>query len=48
LMEKSNGETREVSITIEAKDGKIAVIVEVERMQGKKMRILIDRYQENS
>ena len=48
LMAKSNGETREATFTIEAKDGKIVIIVEVERMQGRKMRILIDNYKEDA
>src|ERR1051326_2688087 len=46
LMAKSSGETRHVMITIEGKDGKIDIIVEVEKMQGKKMRMLIDDYKE--
>ena len=46
LMAKSNGESRNVSITIEGKDGKIDIIVEVDKMDGKKMRILVDNYTE--
>ena len=46
LMAKSNGETREVTITIEGRDGKINITVEIEKMQGKKMRMLIDDYKE--
>ena len=43
-MAKSNGETRNTTITIEAKDGKIDIIVEIENTGGKKMRLLIDNY----
>jgi hypothetical protein len=46
LMAKSNGETRNVTITIEGRDGKIDITVEVEKMQGKKMRLLVDDYKE--
>lgn len=46
LMAKSNGESRNVSITIEGKDGKIDIIVEVEKMDGKMMRMLVDNYTE--
>lgn len=46
LMAKSNGETRNVSITIEGKDGKIDITVEVEKMDGRKMRLLVDNYKQ--
>ena len=48
LMTKSNGEARQVRFTIEAMDGKIVIIVEVERMEGKKMRLLVDNYKEEA
>jgi hypothetical protein len=44
VLAKSNGETRNAIITIEAKDGKIDIIVEVENTGGRKMRLLIDNY----
>lgn len=44
VMAKSNGETKNTTITIEAKDGKIDIIVEIENTGGKKMRLLIDNY----
>ena len=47
-MTKSNGEARQVRFTIEATDGKIVIIVEVERMEGKKMRLLVDNYKEEA
>ncbi|HET9824545.1 MAG TPA: hypothetical protein VFP87_04390 [Chitinophagaceae bacterium] len=46
LMAKSNGETRNATVTIEGKDGKIDILVEVENAEGKKMRLLVDNYKE--
>lgn len=34
------------TFTIEAKDGKITILMEVEKMQGKKIRIPVDKYEE--
>jgi hypothetical protein len=34
------------TFTIEAKDGKITILMEIEKMQGKKIRIPVDKYEE--
>jgi len=34
------------TFTIEAKDGKISILMEIEKMQGKKIRIPVDKYEE--
>lgn len=46
VLTKSNGETKEATISIEAKEGKISIIVELENMNGMKMRIPVDSYKE--
>ena len=43
---KSSGETKNASVTIEAINGKITVLVELANMKGMKMRIPIDDYKQ--
>jgi hypothetical protein len=47
-LHKSNNQqdTSNGTFTIEAKDGKITILMEVEKMQGKKIRIPVDKYEE--
>lgn len=42
---KPNGDSSPGTVTIEGKDGKITVLVEMEKMEGKKIRVLIDKYE---
>lgn len=46
LLAKTNGETSDAVFTLEAKDGKLVLTVSIERMGGRKMRLLIDSYKE--
>lgn len=46
LLAKSNGETKDAMIFIEAKDSKIFIVVEMENMNGMKMRIPVESYKE--
>jgi hypothetical protein len=43
---KSNGESRHAAITIEGVEGKIAITLAIEGMEGKKIRLLVDNYQQ--
>jgi hypothetical protein len=45
VLTKSNGETKNADITIEAKNGKIMILVAVANTNGMKMRIPVDSYQ---
>jgi hypothetical protein len=46
-MRKTNSDNNSNgTFTIEAKDGKITILMEVEKMQGKKIRIPVDKYEE--
>lgn len=47
LLAKANGETREATFVLEAKDGKLYLTVAMERMNDRKMRLQIDRYKES-
>ncbi|MBO9563008.1 MAG: hypothetical protein J7621_09555 [Niastella sp.] len=40
------GETNEGSMTVEAKDGKLYLLVEMARLDGKKIKVLINKYEE--
>jgi hypothetical protein len=43
---KTNGENRHASITIEGVEGKVAITLAIEGMEGKKIRLLVDSYQQ--
>jgi hypothetical protein len=47
LLAKSNGETKNATISIEGTEGKLTIIVELENMKGMKMRIPVDGYKVN-
>lgn len=40
------GETTDGSMTVEAKDGKLHILVEMARLEGKKIKISVNRYEE--
>jgi hypothetical protein len=46
MMDRSGG-TSPATLTIEGKDGKLTIIVELEKMNGKKVRINIEKYEES-
>jgi hypothetical protein len=46
VLAKSNGETKDASVSIEAKDGKITLFLELENSNGLKLRVPIDNYKE--
>ena len=39
-------ETTEGSMTVEAKEGKLYILVELERLEGKKIKIAVNKYEE--
>lgn len=41
-----NGETSEGSMTVEAKEGKLQILVEMARLDGKKIRVFVNKYEE--
>lgn len=41
-----SGDTKNVSLTIEGKEGKITLLAEVEEMPDRKIRVVIDKYEE--
>ena len=41
-----SGETTEGSMTVEAKEGKLHILVEMERLEGKKIKVLVSKYEE--
>jgi hypothetical protein len=43
---KTNGESRHATVTIEGVEGKIAITLAIEGMEGKKIRLLVDNYQQ--
>lgn len=43
---KGNGESSEGSLTIEAKEGKVTALFAIEAMNGKKLRAIINKYEE--
>ncbi|WP_121355830.1 hypothetical protein [Flavisolibacter nicotianae] len=47
LLAKTNGETREATFVLEAKDGKLFLTVAMEKMSDRKMRLQIDSYKES-
>jgi hypothetical protein len=47
MKKSSNGETSPATLTIEGKDGTITILVEIEKMEGRKFRLLIDKYEES-
>jgi hypothetical protein len=46
VLAKSNGETRNATVYIKGNDGKIAIIVKLENMNGLQLRIPVDNYNE--
>lgn len=40
------GETSEGSLTIEGKEGKLTILVEMARMEGKKIKLFVNKYEE--
>jgi len=42
---QANGDSSPAVITIEGKDGKLTATLEIERMEGKKVRIYLDKYE---
>ncbi|MDF2189415.1 hypothetical protein [Paraflavitalea sp. CAU 1676] len=40
------GETSEGSLTIEGKDGQLTILVEMARMEGKKIKLYVSKYEE--
>ena len=40
-----NGDTTGALFTIEGKDGKLMITIEVERLNGKKIRMVVDKYE---
>jgi hypothetical protein len=40
------GETNEGSMTVEAKDGQLFILVEMARLEGKKIKVLVNKYEE--
>ena len=47
LLEPS-GDAKDAIVTIEGKDGKLTILVELVNMEGKKLRIYVDSYKENN
>lgn len=41
-----SGETSEGSMTVEVKEGKLQILVEMARLDGKKIRVLVNKYEE--
>jgi hypothetical protein len=41
-----SGETTTGSMTVEAKEGKLQILVEMARLDGKKVRVLVNKYEE--
>jgi len=41
-----SGETTTGSMTVEAKEGKLQILVEMARLEGKKVRVLVNKYEE--
>lgn len=44
-MTGKQGESQSASFTIEGKDGKLMIFIELEKLQGKKIRIAVDKYE---
>lgn len=47
MTKEGDADSRNVTITIEGKDGKITILLDIERMEGKKIRILVDRFEKS-
>jgi hypothetical protein len=45
VLVQANGDSSPAVITIEGKDGKLTATLEIERMEGKKVRIYLDKYE---
>ena len=48
VLEEPSGDIKDAVITIEGKDGKLTILVELVNMEGKKLRIYVDSYKENN
>ncbi|HYJ37255.1 MAG TPA: hypothetical protein VEV87_01510, partial [Chitinophagaceae bacterium] len=46
LMTEQSGESRNLTITIEGKDGRLTFLAEVEERPDRKIRIIIDKFEE--
>ncbi len=46
LITGDHGDTKNVTLTIEGKDGKITLLAEMEAMPGKKIRVTADKFEE--
>lgn len=44
-MTSNRGDTQSASFVIEGKDGKLTMVLELEKLQGRKVRISIDKYE---
>jgi hypothetical protein len=45
-MARQTGETSDASVTVEAKDGKISILVIIGKMEGRMIRVWVDKYEE--
>lgn len=41
-----NGDTSEGTITIEAKDGTLTIVIEIAKMDGRKVKLVVSKYEE--
>ena len=48
ILVDQSGDVKNVTITIRAKDGKVTFLAEVEEMPDKKIRLVIDKFEEKS
>lgn len=46
ILTNPQGQTMNLTITIEGKEGKISLIAEIEEMQDQKIRVLVDKFEE--
>jgi hypothetical protein len=44
----SNGETSTGSMTVEAKEGKLHILVAMDRFEGRKIKVLVNKYEEKN
>lgn len=48
LLEDRSGDQRNATITIEGKDGKVTLTLEVEGMEGRKIQVTADKFEEKA
>lgn len=41
-----NGDTSEGSITVEAKEGKLTILIEIAKMDGRKVKLIVSKFEE--